>query len=49
LRMRNAEDEMQHWVEYQHVLISDTRETDESRFRALLEAGRLRTSLWGSD
>jgi guanylate kinase len=48
LRMRNAEDEMRHWGEYQHVLVSDSRENDESRFRALLEAGRLRTSLWGS-
>ena len=46
LRMKNAEDEMQHWSEYQHVLVSNSRESDESRFRGLLAAGRLRSSLW---
>jgi guanylate kinase len=46
LRMKNAEDEMRHWIEYQHVLVSDSRESDESRFRGLLAAGRLRSSLW---
>lgn len=45
LRMSNAEAEMEHWSDYQHVLISDTRESDDTRFRALLAAGRLRTSL----
>jgi guanylate kinase len=45
LRMKNAEAEMQHWRDYQHVLVSDTRDSDEARFRALLTAGRLRTSL----
>lgn len=45
LRMSNAEAEMGHWRDYQHVLVSDTREIDEARFRALLTAGRLRTSL----
>jgi guanylate kinase len=45
LRMKNAEAEMEHWRDYQHVLVSDTRESDEARFRALLAAGRLRTSL----
>ncbi len=45
LRMSNAEAEMEHWSDYQHVLISDTRESDDARFRALLAAGRLRTSL----
>jgi guanylate kinase len=48
LRMKNAEDEMRHWIEYQHVLVSDTRESDEVRFRGLVEAGRLRSSLWVS-
>lgn len=48
LRMKNAEDEMRHWSEYQHVLVSDSRESDESRFRGLLAAGRLRSSLWTS-
>ena len=47
LRMHNAEAEMRHWTEYGHVLVSDTRESDEARFRALLTAGRLRTSLYG--
>lgn len=46
LRMKNAEAEMEHWRDYQHVLISDTRESDNARFRALLAAGRLRTSLF---
>lgn len=45
LRMKNAEAEMERWRDYQHVLISDTRESDDARFRALLAAGRLRTSL----
>lgn len=45
LRMKNAEAEMEHWRDYQHVLISDTRESDNARFRALLTAGRLRASL----
>lgn len=45
LRMKNAEAEMEHWRDYQHVLISDTRESDNARFRALLTAGRLRVSL----
>lgn len=47
LRMKNAEAEMEHWRDYQHVLISDTRESDNARFRALLTAGRLRASLCG--
>jgi guanylate kinase len=45
LRMKNAEAEMEHWRDYQHVLISDTRESDNARFRALLTAGSLRASL----
>ncbi len=45
LRMKNAEEEMGHWGEYGHVLVSADRESDEARFRALLAAGRLRTSL----
>ena len=46
LRMKNAEDEMAHWTEYGHVLVSADRASDEARFRGLLTAGRLRTSLW---
>ncbi len=45
LRMQNAEAEMQHWPSYSHVLVSDTRESDEARFRSILAAGRLRSSL----
>ncbi len=45
LRMKNAEAEMNHWPDYTYVLVSDTRENDEARFRALLTAGRLRASL----
>ena len=46
LRMKNAEAEMQHWRDYRYCLISDTRESDESRFRTLIEAERLRSSLY---
>ena len=46
LRMKNAENEMQQWREYRHVLVSNSRESDETRFRGLLAAGRLRSSLW---
>lgn len=45
LRMKNAEAEMQHWSEYEFTLVSDTRESDEARFRAILTAGRQRSSL----
>lgn len=46
LRMKNAEAEMQHWRDYRYCLISDTRESDESRFRTLIEAERMRSSLY---
>lgn len=45
LRMKNAREEMEHWSEYGHVLVSADRASDEARFRALLTAGRLRSSL----
>ncbi len=45
LRMLNAAAEMEHWSSYGHVLVSGDREMDARRFVALLEAGRMRTSL----
>ncbi len=45
LRLKNAEAEMKHWRDYRYCLVSDTRESDEGRFRAILEAERLRSSL----
>lgn len=45
LRMQNAAAEMEHWREYSHVLVSGAREDDARRFDAILEAGRMRTSL----
>lgn len=45
LRMQNAAAEMEHWREYGHVLVSGAREDDARRFDAILEAGRMRTSL----
>lgn len=47
LRLTNAEAEMQHWPNYRYCLISDTRESDEARFRSILEAERMRSSLRG--
>ena len=46
LRMQNAAAEMEHWRKYGYVLVSGTREDDARRFDAILEAGRMRTSLW---
>jgi guanylate kinase len=46
LRLKNAEAEMSHWRDYRYCLISDTRESDETRFRTLIEAERLRSSLY---
>lgn len=46
LRMKNAEAEMQHWRDYRYCLISDTRESDEARFRTLIDAERMRSSLY---
>jgi guanylate kinase len=45
LRMANAVAEMEHWPRYDYTLISSTREEDEARFRALIKAERMRTSL----
>jgi len=45
LRLKNAEAEMKHWRDYRYCLVSDTRESDETRFRAILEAERMRSSL----
>lgn len=45
LRMKNAEAEMQHWRDYRYCLVSDTREHDEARFKAILEAEQMRSSL----
>lgn len=44
LRMRNALEEMAHWREYSHVLLSGTREDDFRRFAALLAAERMKSS-----
>ncbi|MCX6856428.1 MAG: guanylate kinase [Verrucomicrobia bacterium] len=46
LRMVNAEAEMKHWRDYRYCLISDTKESDEAKFRTLIEAERLRSSLF---
>lgn len=45
LRLKNAESEMKHWHDYRYCLVSDTRESDETRFRAIIEAERMRSSL----
>lgn len=45
LRMQNALAEMRHWPKYDYVLVSGSREEDEQRFRSILAAERMRTSL----
>jgi guanylate kinase len=45
LRMKNSDAEMAHWNEYRYCLVSDSRESDEARFRAILTAERMRSSL----
>lgn len=45
LRLKNAEAEMQHWQDYRYCLVSGSREQDELKFNAILEAERLRSSL----
>lgn len=45
LRLKNAESEMNHWHDYRYCLVSDTRESDEARFRSIIEAERMRSSL----
>lgn len=47
LRMKNALEEMRHWREYGHVLLSATREEDYARIRALITAERMRVSRMG--
>ncbi len=44
LRLRNALTEVEHWHRYQYALVSDSREHDLDRFRALLLAERLRVA-----
>jgi guanylate kinase len=44
LRMTNALEEMNHWREYTHLLISSTREEDYARFLSLVTAERMRTA-----
>jgi guanylate kinase len=46
LRMTNAIAEMEHWPKYDYTLVSSTREEDATRFRAILMAERMRTSVW---
>ncbi len=48
LRMVNAEAEMRGWSDYRYCLISDTREHDAQRFKAILQAERMRSSLRSS-
>jgi guanylate kinase len=45
LRLQNAGAELEHWREYRYNLVSASREEDTRRFRAILEAERLRSSL----
>lgn len=45
LRMKNAEAEMEHWKDYRYCLVSDSRESDEARFKAFVESERMRSSL----
>ncbi len=42
LRLKNAVEEMRHWPNYSHLLISHTREEDYARFKALLSSERMR-------
>lgn len=43
-RMKNALEEMQYWDKYTYCMLSADMETDYARFKALLEAERLRVS-----
>jgi guanylate kinase len=45
LRLQNAGAELEHWREYRYNLVSASREEDTRRFRGILEAERLRSSL----
>jgi guanylate kinase len=42
LRLRNAIAEMEHWRDYDYTLVSGTREQDAARFRAIVDAERMR-------
>jgi guanylate kinase len=42
LRLDNAIAEMQHWREYSYTLVSGSREADAARFRAMVDAERMR-------
>ena len=42
LRLYNALEEMRHWREYQYAILSGTPDEDLARFRAILQAERLR-------
>ncbi len=44
LRLRNALEEMRHWPEYRHCLVSGSKEQDYLRFKSLIIAERLRTT-----
>ncbi len=44
LRLRNAEEEMRHWREYQYVIVTGEREADYASFRAIVEGERHRVS-----
>lgn len=44
LRMRNALEEMNHWREYSHIMLSGTREEDYRRFVSLVTTERMRVS-----
>jgi guanylate kinase len=45
LRLKNAEAEMQYWQDYRYCLVSGSREEDEAKFNAILQAERLRSTL----
>ena len=44
LRLYNALEEMRHWRDYRYAILSGTPDEDLARFRALLQAERLRVS-----
>ena len=39
-RLQNAKTEMEHWVEYDHVIVNEDLETSVDKVRAILSAGR---------
>lgn len=48
-RMTNAQAEMVHWREYRYSLVSGDRTEDFTRFRAIVEAERMRSERWCSE